>query len=46
MFLRVFNDEPKCALVVIAHHLVVSDHSISQKEGDLLDEALTFMKAS
>ncbi|HEY9080424.1 hypothetical protein [Magnetovibrio sp.] len=40
MFLRVLNDDQKRVLVVIAHHLVVSDHSISEKEGDLLDELL------
>ncbi len=38
MFLRILNDDQKRALWVIAYHLVVSDHSVSIKEGDLMDE--------
>lgn len=38
MFLRIMNDDQKRALWVLAHHLVISDQSVSQKEGDLLDE--------
>ena len=38
MFLRILNDDQKRALFVLAHHLVVADHSVSDREGDLLDE--------
>lgn len=38
MFLRILNDEQKRALWVLAYQLVVSDHSVSKKEGKLLDE--------
>jgi hypothetical protein len=38
MFLRILNDDQKRALFVLAHHLVVSDHSVSKRESDLLDE--------
>ncbi len=38
MFLRILNDDQKRALFVLAHHLVVADHSVSAIEGDLLDE--------
>lgn len=44
MFLRILNDDQKRVLVVIAHHLVVSDHSISKKEGDILDELLNGLR--
>jgi len=44
MFLRNLNDDQKRTLVVIAHHLVVSDHSVSPKEGELLDELLNGLR--
>lgn len=38
MFLRTLNDNQKRNLLVLAYHLVLADHSVSQKEGALLDE--------
>ncbi len=38
MFLRTLNDDQKRALWVLAYHLVVSDHNVSLKEGELMDE--------
>ena len=45
MFLRKLNDDQKHTLVVLAYHLVVSDHTVSVKESELLDEARTMMNA-
>jgi len=44
MFLRILNDDQKRSLLVIAHHVVVSDHSVSVKEGVLLDELLNGLR--
>jgi len=44
MFLRILNDDQKRVLVIIAHHLVISDQSISKKEGDILDELLNGLR--
>ena len=44
MFLRILNDDQKRSLLVIAHHVVVSDHSVSVKEGALLDELLNGLR--
>lgn len=33
MFFRMLNDEQKRGLLVLAYHLVLSDHTVSQKEG-------------
>ncbi|NQU55625.1 MAG: hypothetical protein HQ513_00220 [Rhodospirillales bacterium] len=38
MFLRMLNDDQKRALWVLAYHLVLSDHNVSEKEGKLMDE--------
>ncbi len=44
MFLRLLNDDQKRALLVLGYHLVVSDHSVSEKEGALLDEVINGLR--
>ena len=44
MFLRILNDDQKRSLFVLAHHLVVSDHSVSKQEGELLDELINGLR--
>jgi len=38
MFLRILNDDQRRALWAIAYHLVLADHTVSEKEDALLDE--------
>lgn len=38
MFLRVLNDDQKRALWVLAYHLVLADHTVSDEESKLMDE--------
>lgn len=38
MFMRMLNDDQKRALLVLSYHLAMADHTVTEEEGDLLDE--------